>query len=390
MQVRLNNTVSSSDPGLEDLIINIFSARSDTANTDISSICNTTNAAHPSQECVFTYQVTASIPSTHYLVLGATVNWASSSTAFLQTYQVEINSYATLTDLTADTNPIATHDSTDVLRNDVVRLIFIEEPTFYQVSITGATALTDIAMYATSEGANSPIDNYMTATGSNVLQASGTMGVWNAVLPAGQYILAVDSGATQVNTLVLNTFYTTPGKSCHFNSAWEDAFGVFPGCVAASVAAPTLTAVQPPAVVDYTFTNSKTSTSGNDYYRIRYNLGSRAVDNYLLIKLLGTNSSNPYVTSLAVELYKGLSDTSPISIGHRCNSSLTECTFSYIITQAADYYLLIYYPYSSFGASFHLETLHIAVDAFDSLTAFNAGMPSISSFPLQETDGFRQ
>ena len=377
VQFKLNNAVSTTDPGVDSLLLNIYSARADGANTDISTLCD--GLGTTATECVFTYQITASIPSTHYLTVASAVDFSAQASSILQTFQIAVNSYATVADLNAGTSAIASHDNTDVLRNDVVRLIFIQEPIYYRVSLTGATATSVVYMWATAEGAASPIDDYMTATGTNMLTAvTGATGVYEAVLPPGQYILAVSSGTTQVNSLVLNSVSTTPGKSCHFNSAWEDDAGVFVGCVAATVTAPTLTAVVDVTQVDFTFGNSFASAA-NPYYQIRYDIGSRAVGNYILIKLLGS-ATTPNVNSMVVTLHKGLTDSTGISLGHKCTAA-DSCTFSYIVTETAQYYLLINEP-TNFGTSFDLETLHIAVDAFESLTAFNAGSPSITNFPL--------
>ena len=221
----------------------------------------------------------------------------------------------------------------------------------------------------------------MTATGINLFGVTGT-----ANIQSGFYILYVSTGNTAAATVTVS-YFNQLSKSCHFNPTWEDDFGVFPGCLDSTTAAPTFTSSAPavPSLTSWTFSNDLASVA-NPYYQPRYDLGSLSVGNYILFKLLGSASS-PYLDTLSIILYSGLNDTVGTDLSNKCDTPVS-CTFSFIITEAAQTYLVIKLnSYSVLGQI--LETLHITVDAFENLANFNAGTPSISGFPIQKTDAHR-
>ena len=58
-------------------------------------------------------------------------------------------------------------------------------------------------------------------------------------------------------------------------------------------------------------------------------------------------------------------------------------------TEANNYYLHIRDSTLSLGSGQELETLHVKIDAFDTVADFNAGTPSLTGFPFLKTDAAR-
>ena len=223
----------------------------------------------------------------------------------------------------------------------------------------------------------------MTAATSDLLSNGNTV----TVTP-GYYLLHIRNDISQISNIRID-FFNQLSKSCHFNPTWEDDFEVFPGCLDSTTAAPTFTSSAPavPSLTSWTFSNDLASVA-NPYYQLRYDLGSLSVGNYLLFKLLGSAGA-PHLNSLSIILYSGLSDTVGTDLSLKCDTT-DVCTFSFIVTEAAQTYLLIKSTTFSVADTQVLETLHITVDAFENLANFNAGTPSISGFPIQKTDAQRE